>query len=80
MLPEGGGVVDFLEVILSDFARLESETSASEAAEQDAYDQFMFESKKDKAGGSPGGQSTAAGPSVGLRPSGSMPVTSHSFC
>ena len=49
MLAEGGGVVDFLEVILSDFARLESETSASEAGEQDAYEQFMFESKKDKA-------------------------------
>merc|ERR1719168_331466 len=49
MLPEGGNVVDFLEVILTDFNRLESETSASEAAEADAYDKFMFESKKDKA-------------------------------
>jgi len=49
MLPEGGNVVDFLEVILTDFNRLESETSTSEAAESDAYDKFMFESKKDKA-------------------------------
>merc|ERR1719464_1636533 len=49
MLPEGGNVVDFLEVILTDFNRLESETSAAEAAESDSYDKFMFESKKDKA-------------------------------
>eukprot|EP00408_Alexandrium_pacificum_P003044 CAMPEP_0171230658 /NCGR_PEP_ID=MMETSP0790-20130122/39510_1 /TAXON_ID=2925 /ORGANISM="Alexandrium catenella, Strain OF101" /LENGTH=688 /DNA_ID=CAMNT_0011696877 /DNA_START=86 /DNA_END=2152 /DNA_ORIENTATION=+ len=49
MLPEGGNVVDFLEVILTDFTRLESETSTSEATEQDQYDKFMFESKKDKA-------------------------------
>jgi len=46
---EGGNVVDFLEVILTDFTRLESETSASEAEEDDAYKTFMFESKKDKA-------------------------------
>jgi len=49
MLPEGGNVVDFLEVILTDFTRLESETSSAEAAEQDQYERFMFESKKDKA-------------------------------
>jgi len=49
MLPEGGNLVDFLEVILTDFARLESETASSEAAEQDKYEQFMFESRKDKA-------------------------------
>jgi hypothetical protein len=49
MMPEGGGVVDFLEVILADFARLESETSSSEAQEQDQFETFMFESKKDKA-------------------------------
>merc|ERR1719456_629588 len=49
MLPEGGSVIDFLEVILSDFARLESETAASEATEQDQYDKFMFTSRKDKA-------------------------------
>merc|ERR1719401_3052547 len=49
MLPEGGNVVDLLEVILTDFVRLESETSSSEAAEQQQYETFMFESKKDKA-------------------------------
>uniref|UniRef100_A0A7S0A6D7 Uncharacterized protein n=1 Tax=Pyrodinium bahamense TaxID=73915 RepID=A0A7S0A6D7_9DINO len=49
MLPEGGNVVDFLEVILTDFTRLESETSSAEATEQDEYEKFMFESKKDKA-------------------------------
>merc|ERR1719311_309328 len=46
---EGGGVVDFLEVILTDFSRLESETASSEAEEEDSYKTFMFESKKDKA-------------------------------
>jgi len=46
---EGGGVVGMLEVILTDFARLESETAASEAEESDEYKTFMFESKKDKA-------------------------------
>merc|ERR1719152_653112 len=46
---EGGGVVGILEVILTDFTRLESETSTSEAEEADAYKTFMFESKKDKA-------------------------------
>lgn len=45
---EGGSVVDFLEVILTDFSRLESETSAQEAEEAAEYDKFMFESKKDK--------------------------------
>merc|ERR1719316_2501821 len=35
MLPEGGSVIDFLEVILSDFARLESATSSAEATEQE---------------------------------------------
>merc|ERR1719389_1412791 len=46
---EGGNVVDFLEVILTDFARLESETTTAEAEEADEYKNFMFESKKDKA-------------------------------
>merc|ERR1719161_487650 len=49
MMPEGGNVVDFLEVILTDFTRLESETSAAEAQAADEYKEFMFESKKDKA-------------------------------
>merc|ERR1719152_488215 len=45
----GGNVVDFLEVILADFARLESDTSTQEATEAEEYDKFMFESKKDTA-------------------------------
>jgi uncharacterized protein YoxC len=49
LLPEGGSVVDFLEVILTDFSRLESETTAQEAEEDEEYKTFMFESKKDKA-------------------------------
>lgn len=48
-LPEGGSVVDFLQVILSDFARLEAETASAEATEADNYKNFMFETKKDKA-------------------------------
>merc|ERR1719353_340941 len=35
LLAEGGSVVDFLEVILTDFSRLESETAAQEAEEED---------------------------------------------
>jgi len=46
---ESGGVVGMLEVIESDFARLESETKASEATAQKEYDTFMSESKIDKA-------------------------------
>jgi prefoldin subunit 5 len=49
LLPEGGNVVDFLEVILADFARLESETSTDEAMESEEYKNFMFESEKDQA-------------------------------
>jgi len=49
MLPEGGSVVDFLEVILADFARLEAETSSAEATEVDEFKKYMFESEKDKA-------------------------------
>jgi len=45
----GGSVIDFLEVILSDFARLEAETSTTENAEQDEFDKFEFESRKDLA-------------------------------
>merc|ERR1711957_279350 len=44
---ESGGVVGMLEVIQSDFARLESDTKASEATAQKEYDQFMTESKVD---------------------------------
>jgi hypothetical protein len=49
LLPEGGSVLDFMEVILTDFVRLESETAAAEAADQDMHEKYMFESKKDKA-------------------------------
>jgi len=45
----GGGVIDFLEVILSDFARLEAETTNGESTEQEDYEKFMQESKMDKA-------------------------------
>merc|ERR1719375_463084 len=36
-----GGIMGMLEVILSDFARLEAETSAAEDAAQSEYDKFM---------------------------------------
>eukprot|EP00928_Gymnodinium_smaydae_P004448 TRINITY_DN1150_c1_g1_i1.p1 TRINITY_DN1150_c1_g1~~TRINITY_DN1150_c1_g1_i1.p1 ORF type:complete len:693 (-),score=240.38 TRINITY_DN1150_c1_g1_i1:73-2151(-) len=49
MMPEGGNVVDFLEVVLSDFARLEAETASSEASAVQDHDTFMAESEKDKA-------------------------------
>merc|ERR1712139_659048 len=42
------GVVGMLEVIQSDFARLEAETKASEATAQKEYDAFMTDSKVDK--------------------------------
>jgi len=46
---ESGGVVGFLEVILTDFARLESDTTAAETEENDEFKNFMHESSKDKA-------------------------------
>merc|ERR1712070_815404 len=46
---ESGGVVGMLEVIESDFARLESDTKASEATAQKEYDTFMTDSKVDKS-------------------------------
>jgi hypothetical protein len=49
LLPEGGNVVDFLEVILTDFTRLETETTDDEASESATYKDFMFESTKSKA-------------------------------
>jgi len=45
---ESGGVVGMIEVIQSDFARLEAETSASEAEASEQYDTFMSDSKVDK--------------------------------
>jgi len=44
----GGGVVGMLEVIESDFARLEADTKASEASAQKEYDEFMTDSEVDK--------------------------------
>merc|ERR1719456_1748156 len=46
---EAGGVMAMLEVILSDFANLEADTKANEAAGQKAYDDFMVDSKRTKA-------------------------------
>jgi cell division septum initiation protein DivIVA len=44
-----GGVVGMLEVIESDFARVQAETSAAEAQAQKEYEQFMHDSTVDKA-------------------------------
>jgi cell division septum initiation protein DivIVA len=49
MQSENGGVVGMLEVIESDFARLEADTEAAEASAQKEYDTFMTDSKVDKA-------------------------------
>merc|ERR1719230_1000762 len=46
---ESGGVIGMLEVIQSDFARLEAETKAAEAQAQKEYDEFMTDSEVDKA-------------------------------
>ena len=46
---EAGGVVGMLEVIQSDFARLEKETESAEMTAQKEYDNFTTESKVDKA-------------------------------
>lgn len=48
MQAENGGVVGMLEVIQTDFARLEADTSASETSAQKMYDEFMATSKADK--------------------------------
>merc|ERR1719171_3301605 len=42
-------VIGFLEVIQSDFARLESETTSEEEANAAAHKEFMEDSKKDRA-------------------------------
>jgi len=44
---ESGGVMAFLEVIISDFSRLESETSTAESMAQSAYEKFMADSQQD---------------------------------
>merc|ERR550514_1665414 len=46
---EAGGVLAMLDVILSDFANLEADTTAAEAASQKAYEDFMTDSKRTKA-------------------------------
>merc|ERR1719335_1740545 len=48
MQSENGGVVGMLEVIQSDFARLEAETTAAEETAQKEYEAFMTDSKVDK--------------------------------
>jgi len=46
---ENGGVVGMLEVILSDFERLEADTKTAETEAQAEYDKFMTDSEVDKA-------------------------------
>jgi hypothetical protein len=46
---ESGGVMGMLDVILSDFVRLESETSAAEDGAQREHDTFLADSSNDKA-------------------------------
>jgi len=45
---ENGGVVGMIEVIQSDFARLEADTSAAETAAAEEYRVFMSDSKVDR--------------------------------
>jgi len=49
MQDEAGGVLAMLEVISSDFSRLEAETDTAEATSSDAHKSFMAESSKNKA-------------------------------
>merc|ERR1719515_649000 len=46
---ESGGVVGMLEVIQSDFARLETDTKAAEAEAQRQFDEFTSESAVNRA-------------------------------
>jgi len=46
---QAGGVMAMLETIASDFNNLIADTSASETQSETAYDEFMTESKKNKA-------------------------------
>jgi len=43
------GILALLEVVASDFANLEADTTAAEEASQKAYEDFMAESKKNKS-------------------------------
>jgi len=49
MQSETGGVIGLLEVIQSDFARLEAETRAFESQSQHEFDTFSTDSAVDKA-------------------------------
>jgi len=49
MQSENGGVVGMLEVIESDFARLEADTQSQELTDQKDYDIFMTDSQVNKA-------------------------------
>jgi len=49
MQSSNGGVVGMLEVIESDFARLEADTKAAEATAAKEYEEFMDDSAADKA-------------------------------
>merc|ERR1719240_1756654 len=49
MQSENGGVMGMLEVIQSDFARLEAETRAAESEGADEFQRFSDESSQDKA-------------------------------
>jgi septal ring factor EnvC (AmiA/AmiB activator) len=44
-----GGVIGMLEVIQSDFSKLEAETTAAESEAESTYDRLMAESSKNKA-------------------------------
>merc|ERR1719456_1833377 len=46
---ESGGVIGMLEVIESDFARLETDTKSAEELAQKEYDEFMTDASADKA-------------------------------
>jgi len=46
---QAGGVLALLETIASDFAQLESDTTAAEVVSQQSYEEFMAESKKSVA-------------------------------
>ncbi|CAE7221604.1 mkkA [Symbiodinium sp. CCMP2456] len=48
MSSKSGGVLDMLQVIAADFAKLEAETSSEEESSQAEYDKFIFESKVNK--------------------------------
>jgi len=49
MQSESSGIIGMLEVVQSDFARVESETKGAETSAQKEYDIFMTDSQVDKA-------------------------------